>query len=232
MPDKPIRHGGVVNDLAKSRRRWITKTAPLAIAMLVAGCGSAAGSSPGTTAKAHSSTSPSPQTNETTKESNAPALLGPRKSPPPFPVASTARTSAGGIDRLYTCQGRDISPPVTWKHIPRATKELLVFVESLGHGPTTINWAVAGLKPSLSGLAAGTIPSGAIVGRNSFGKDAYSVCPAKNPTQSLISIVVVAVPRRLSLQPGFDPIALIKATVTSQAHTGSVLMTANPPKGS
>jgi phosphatidylethanolamine-binding protein (PEBP) family uncharacterized protein len=118
---------------------------------------------------------------------------------------TSARTKYGGIDTKYTCQGSNISPPVSWQ--PRSAsglanaKEILVFVRTLQHGPLQTNWAVAGISPSVHELAAGSLPAGAVVGRNSLGKVGYSLCPEPH---GIVTIGVYAMPHKLSLQQGFD----------------------------
>jgi phosphatidylethanolamine-binding protein (PEBP) family uncharacterized protein len=193
------------------RRAVIAATLACALCLVLAGCSD----SRSVSVRRHASTVP--------KEPGPDfALLASHRPPPrPFPISSPARTGAGDIARRYTCHGSDLSPPVSWRDLPPQTKEMVVFVDTLGHGLPTLFWAVAGLRPSAS-LSAGRLPRGAIVGRNSRGSLSYSVCPAEHP--AVISIVVVALPRRLGLRPGFSSAAVLAKTTTPDSHRGSLVM--------
>ena len=99
-------------------------------------------------------------------------------------------------------------------------------VDTLRRGPPIVNWAVAGLDPSLDGIAAGALPAGAIIGRNSFGKDSYTLCPVASSVPTLIGIVVIALPRMLPLHKGFDAMSVFDAATKPGAREGGVSMLA------
>jgi phosphatidylethanolamine-binding protein (PEBP) family uncharacterized protein len=101
----------------------------------------------------------------------------------------------------------------------------VVLVETLGNGPPTVNWALAGLKPTRRGLSAGEVPRGAVVGRNSFGGTDYYLCPDRRDNPQIVSVDVVALPHRLSLRRGFDASDLLTAVIKPGSHHGSVIMT-------
>ena len=60
---------------------------------------------------------------------------------------------------------------------------------------------MAGLEPGLTGIEAGKLPKGAVVGTNSFGKRGYEICPEGS---EIYIFAVYALPRALSPAPGFD----------------------------
>ena len=87
----------------------------------------------------------------------------------------------------YTCDGQDISPPLTWGAVPAGVEELTLFTLGVtqvknGRLLPRVEWAMGGLKPSLHRLSAGEIPRGAFLMPDSNGKRRYSVCPAKGKT--------------------------------------------------
>ena len=205
------------------RSLGLTAAGALAVAVSLAGCGSGSRSSSGDVTKSPPRVA-QPASKPGASEAPPLALLSPRSAPPPIKVASTARTSGGVIGSRYTCGGANISPSVTWKGVPSDAKELLVFVNTLQSGGSTLNWAVAGLSPSLHGLEAGKLPSGAIVGRNSYGRSAYSVCPGKGTAPAVVSIGVIALPRVISVHQGFAPGALTNVVSEPGARQGSVVM--------
>jgi phosphatidylethanolamine-binding protein (PEBP) family uncharacterized protein len=210
-------------------RRASTRLAGLAaigvIAVLPVGCGDQRGSSSGKVMRSH--TAAPPVSAHGASEAPLAALLSRQRSEPrPIAVTTTARGPGGVIDRRYTCRGADHSPPLRWSGVPRGAKEIVVFVVTLGHAPPTLNWAVAGLRPSLGGILAGRLPVRSIVGRNSFGNAAYSVCPRASAVPVVMSIVVVALPRRLTLRRGFDASTLFTGVTKPGGHHGSVVMLA------
>jgi len=44
-------------------------------------------------------------------------------------LTSTAFTHNGEMPSLYTCDGRDISPPLAWKDVPDGAKSLVLIVD-------------------------------------------------------------------------------------------------------
>src|SRR6266566_1282942 len=44
-------------------------------------------------------------------------------------ITSTAFTANGAIPSLYTCEGKDISPPLTWSGAPSGTKSFALIVD-------------------------------------------------------------------------------------------------------
>jgi phosphatidylethanolamine-binding protein (PEBP) family uncharacterized protein len=134
-------------------------------------------------------------------------------------VNSTAQLEP--LDTRYTCDGADISPPLEWSGVPAGTAEIDLFVFNLNpiHGKLFASWAVAGIKPSVHELAAGQVPAGAILGRNSYGETRYHVCP---PHGSAVQYVVqiYALPRRVPVKPGFVADDVSKIDFRTAKHIG------------
>jgi phosphatidylethanolamine-binding protein (PEBP) family uncharacterized protein len=91
------------------------------------------------------------------------------------------------LEATYTCDGKDVSPPLKWGAVPAGVEQLTLFalgVKALKSGRLLprVEWALGGLKPSLHSLSAGEIPPGAFLMANSNGQKRYSVCPSKGKT--------------------------------------------------
>jgi phosphatidylethanolamine-binding protein (PEBP) family uncharacterized protein len=101
------------------------------------------------------------------------------------------------------------------------TQELMLFAISTEpvSGKLFFDWAVAGLSPSLKGLEGGSLPAGAVVGRNGDGRDGYALCPANGKRESYV-FALFALPQRLAPQAGFDPAALRQQAIKIARHTG------------
>jgi hypothetical protein len=90
-----------------------------------------------------------------------------------------------------------------WSSPASGTTEQIVVVRTLQKGRLTTNWIVAGINPILHAINAGEVPSGAVVGDNSYGKQAYSLCPTAGKA-ALVVLGVFALTKPLHLHSGFD----------------------------
>ena len=91
--------------------------------------------------------------------------------------------------------------------MPAKAAELFLFVidDNSSGSEGGIRWVVGGIEPSSTGVAAGKVPAGGIVGTNTAGKVAYSpICPAKGKSDT-IEFVMYALSKKLQLSPGFQP---------------------------
>jgi phosphatidylethanolamine-binding protein (PEBP) family uncharacterized protein len=111
-----------------------------------------------------------------------------------IPLTSVAIKS-GAIPARYTCDGADISPPLKWSGVPVGTNEVVLVALGLtpSHAVSSVEWAIAGVKPGLDGLKAGEMPPGAFLEEASDGQRRYSICPPKGQAQ-LYEFVLYAVP--------------------------------------
>lgn len=83
------------------------------------------------------------------------------------------------IPDLYTCRGKNISPPLTWRDAPTNTLSYVLTMEDpdAANG-TWIHWIVFNIAGTLDHLDDGAIPSNAVSGLNSWNKSGYSgPCP-------------------------------------------------------
>lgn len=142
------------------------------------------------------------------------------------PSADIAVTVPGGLTAANTCKGKNLSPAISWGSIPPGTAELAIFVLGVKpvNGALYYNWAVAGVDPSLSGLKAGELPKGAVLGRNGSGKNGYSMCPEGSEPESYI-FSVYAVPKSLSPKPGFEAADLRRQASRISDEVGVVAAT-------
>jgi phosphatidylethanolamine-binding protein (PEBP) family uncharacterized protein len=135
------------------------------------------------------------------------------------PVLRPGPESVSTLPAPYTCDGKDTWPELKWSGVPTGTKELALLVLNIEpvNEALFFDWAITGLDPKLEGLQSGQLPKGAIVGRNSFGKIGYSICP---PSHETIIFALYALPKQLPAQKGFDPMALRKQILESSGNSG------------
>jgi Raf kinase inhibitor-like YbhB/YbcL family protein len=106
-------------------------------------------------------------------------------------IASPAFLEGGMIPRQYTCDGRNISPPLEWSGIPENARSLALICED-PDAPKGIwsHWVIFDLPASLQGLSEGVVSAEqvevslngdlALQGKNDFGKTGYGgPCPPK-----------------------------------------------------
>lgn len=144
------------------------------------------------------------------------ALAGRRvKASPPgartkasFKIWTTAFAPGGTIPKLYTCEGKDVSPPLAWTAPPAGTRSLvLMLLDPDAPGGTWTHWLVYNLPGTAGSLAANvpkaaTLPDGAHQGRNDFGNLGFGgPCPPPGKPHHYV-FHLLALNVALDLPPG------------------------------
>ena len=121
----------------------------------------------------------------------------------------------------YTCDGKNIWPALRWKGLPPDAEELVLLVLSVDPKEQKLlfDWAVGGIDPSLASIEEGKLPSGVVVGENSFGKDGYEACPKPGAAQNYI-FMLFAIPTALDPKPGFDARAFREEVLAEHGNVG------------
>jgi Raf kinase inhibitor-like YbhB/YbcL family protein len=107
---------------------------------------------------------------------------------PGMELASGAFSDGGAIPRVYTCQGDDVSPPLSWRGVPPQAKSLALVVEDpdapdpAAPRTTWIHWVLYDIPPTASALpkavSAAALPKGTRQGRNDWKRTGYGgPCP-------------------------------------------------------
>jgi hypothetical protein len=171
--------------------------------------GRAAGGGQGAPASASSSSSGSPSTPKsyTPTPGNFNAEV-PAPQGGAMAIESPAFARNGLIPARYSCDGAGISPPLRWHNVPRRAAALVLFVidqSSIG-ASGGIRWTVANISPSTTGVGAGGVPTGGVVGANTQGQASYgAICPAPG-TIDKIEFVLYALRKPLDVSSGFAAI--------------------------
>ena len=103
-------------------------------------------------------------------------------------LVSSAFGAHGDIPRRYTCEGDDVSPPLSWSGIPPGTRSLALIVDDPdapdpAHPKVVwVHWVLYNIPPSAGGLAEAlrpdALPPGTREGRNSWHRAGYGgPCP-------------------------------------------------------
>ena len=99
-------------------------------------------------------------------------------------LTSSAFAEGQPIPEKYTCAGKNLSPPLSWKEVPAATKSLVLIVDDPdAHGGPWVHWLVYDLPATATELPEGLprsqyIPGSAKQGLNDFKHLGYGgPCP-------------------------------------------------------
>jgi len=151
------------------------------------------------------------------------ATLGAQPAPQTIVVGSPTLVADQPIPRDYTPDGRNVSPPLTWRQLPAGTKELAVICEDpdAGNPPPFSHWVVYKIPATAKGLPEGlpidpaaALPAeiaGAIQGVSGFRRPFYRG-PAPPPGKPHhYHFVVYALDANLDLKPGLNRAELLEA---------------------
>jgi phosphatidylethanolamine-binding protein (PEBP) family uncharacterized protein len=76
--------------------------------------------------------------------SPAPAIGEEASAPPAFRIESRSFSPHGSMARDFTCDGRDVSPPLAWSHVPAGTRSLVLIVDEAGTRQGLNDWRRTG----------------------------------------------------------------------------------------
>lgn len=122
-------------------------------------------------------------------------------------LATNAFLDTGVLPVLYTCDGKDVSPQLSWSNVPAKTKSLvLILSDPDAPTGTWYHWVVYNIPKETAKLAEGInpLPAGVLAGKNSWDKAQYNgPCPPKGTAHTYI-FTLYALDNKLSLPAGAD----------------------------
>jgi Raf kinase inhibitor-like YbhB/YbcL family protein len=119
-------------------------------------------------------------------------------------LMSNAFNQDSEIPTVYTCDGNNGSPPLSWRNVPENTQSLVLIVDD-PDAPRGVfsHWVVFNIPPDVSEFTANTsdFGNGAVQGRNDFGDNRYGgPCPPLGPAHRYY-FRLFALDTRLDLAP-------------------------------
>lgn len=131
-------------------------------------------------------------------------------------ITSSAFTEGNMIPAKYTCDGKDISPPLEWKDIPAGTKSLAIINDD-PDAPvgTWVHWVIYNIPPNMTKLDENVKPekeskNGMRQGNNDWPRIGYGgPCPPSGTHRYYFKLY--ALDTLLDLNPGATKAQLIKA---------------------
>ena len=106
----------------------------------------------------------------------------------PLTITSGSFRENGAIPGRHTCDGQNVSPPLSWSGVPANAKSLALIIEDpdapdpKAPKMTWVHWVLYNMPPGTKGLpesvAAGHLPAGTQQGKNDWQQVGYKgPCP-------------------------------------------------------
>jgi Raf kinase inhibitor-like YbhB/YbcL family protein len=117
-------------------------------------------------------------------------------------IASPAFSHNGMIPSIHTCDGADVSPPLSIAGVPKGTMSLALIVDD-PDAPvgTWVHWVVWNIGAGTKEIPENSVPHGALEGTNDFRKRKYGgPCPPSGTHRYFFKLYALDAP--LPLKPG------------------------------
>jgi Raf kinase inhibitor-like YbhB/YbcL family protein len=103
-------------------------------------------------------------------------------------ITSSAFAHSGAIPKQYTCEGKDVSPPLAWSGVPTNAKSLVLIVDDpdapdpAAPRMTWVHWVLYNIPPTAGALreavSRAELPPGTLEGTSDFMRTGYGgPCP-------------------------------------------------------
>jgi Raf kinase inhibitor-like YbhB/YbcL family protein len=128
-----------------------------------------------------------------------------------FTLTTSAFDDGQEIPSRHSCEGDDLSPPLSWSGVPQGTRSLALIVDDPdAPGGTFTHWLAWRLEPASGGIGEGEVA--AVEGRNDFGTVEYrGPCPPPGHGPHRYFFRLHAVDADIELEPGADKQVLERA---------------------
>jgi Raf kinase inhibitor-like YbhB/YbcL family protein len=154
-------------------------------------------------------------------------------------LTSSAFSHQGPIPSLYTCEGRDVSPPLAWSGVPADAKSLALVVDDpdapdpAAPKRTWVHWVLYDIPVSTLALpeavASSNLPRGTREGTNDWNRTGYGgPCPPIGRHRYLHKLYALDVAlgdrgalRKVELEKAMEGHVLAKAELIGTYQKGS-----------
>lgn len=117
-------------------------------------------------------------------------------------IKSPAFEEGKEIPQVYTCQGKNINPPLEFYDIPESAKSLVLIMDDPdAPNGTFLHWLAWNISPNISKFDEGIVPKEIEQGLNGAGKKGYlGPCPPSGTHRYFFKLY--AINKKLSVYPG------------------------------
>ena len=145
-------------------------------------------------------------------------------------ITSTSFTEGGPIPSTYTCEGDDVSPPLTWSGVPEDAYSLVLIVDDPDapdpDAPKTtwVDWVLYNISADTTTLPEGVepqeLPVGTLAGLNDWQRTGYGgPCPPKGRHRYFFKLYALdTVPTGLDEPTKVEVEAAMEGHVVGQAE--------------
>jgi Raf kinase inhibitor-like YbhB/YbcL family protein len=148
-------------------------------------------------------------------------------------LTSSAFVDGTEIPSRFTCEGDDLSPPLSWSTTPTGTRSLALIVDDpdapdpAAPRMTWVHWVLYNLAPDAGGLPEGvpatTPPAGSSQGQNDWHRPGYNgPCPPIGQHRYFFKLY--ALDRVLSLSPAKATKAALEAAMRGHVLAEATLV--------
>lgn len=144
---------------------------------------------------------PKTDSTEVSQQNNTTSHLSNINSSNSMNISSPAFGHNESIPSKYTCDGDNVSPPVTFSNIPEGTKSLALIVEDPdAPAGLWVHWLVWNIQPDTLEIPEDNVPAGAEQGVSSFERNDYGgPCPPDNQHRYFFKLYALDI--TLDLEP-------------------------------
>lgn len=138
-------------------------------------------------------------------------------------ITSSAFTNGGEIPDVYSCDGNNVNPPLTFSDVPAGAQSLTLLISDLDavNKVPFYHWVVFNIEATINIISQNSVPSGASVGKNDFGKSGFDgPCPPEGSGIHRYTFGLYALDSKLDLYDGSA------AETVLQNMSGHILATA------
>jgi Raf kinase inhibitor-like YbhB/YbcL family protein len=126
-------------------------------------------------------------------------------------ITSPAFQNNGSVPRQYTCDGKDISPPLVIENCPKEAKSIALICDdpdaSIG---IWVHWVLWNIDPKAKEIAENAVPQGAVQGMNDFKRHQYGgPCPPSGTHRYFFKVYALDI--MLNISPNSQKSDLEKA---------------------
>lgn len=138
--------------------------------------------------------------NPTATQKNVPAATATPVAGGAMSLTSSAFADNEPMPVQYTCDGDNISPPLTIDGIPEGAASLaLTVIDIDGPGGAFVHWTVWNIDPATTAVPENTVPQGGGEGATSRDEPGYfGPCPPSGTHRYVFTLYVLDAPLQLS----------------------------------
>ena len=138
-------------------------------------------------------------------------------------LKSTAFAANDAIPAKYTCDGENISPPLSWDEVPAETQSFALIVDDPdAPGGTFTHWVLFNLPAETRQIPEAASDTGGVPGKNDFDTFDYGgPCPPGGTHRYFFKLY--ALNHELELEPGIEKADVLRAMESHVLDTAELV---------